>query len=155
MVSCSIYSKVNKTTGLLRKLHNILPRLSLLTTYNSFIRPHLDYGDVIYDQAYTVLFQQKIESVQYTTALASTGAIRGTSKEKLYHELGLETLEKRRWYSKLYCFYLISRHQPPKYLFNIIPTSVRPYNTRNANNFSQFKVKHNFFQKFVFLFCSY
>ena len=28
--------------------------------------------------------------------MAITGAIRGTSKEKLYNELGLETLEKRR-----------------------------------------------------------
>ena len=129
--------------------------MSLPAIYKSFIRPHLDYGDVIYDQAYTVSFQQKIEFVQDTTELASTGAIRGTSKEKHYHELGLETVEKRKWYRKLYCFYKISRHQSPKYLFNIIPTSIRPYSTRNANNFSQFKVKHNFFQKFVFLFCSY
>ena len=43
----NIYSKVNKTIGLLRKLHNTLPRLPLLTICKSFIRPHLDYGDVI------------------------------------------------------------------------------------------------------------
>ena len=47
----SIFSKVNKTIGLLRKLHRILRRLLLLTIYNSFIRVHLDYGDIIYDQA--------------------------------------------------------------------------------------------------------
>ena len=124
--------------------------MSLLTIYKSFIRPHLDYGDVIYDQAYTASFHQKIESVQYNSALAITGAIRGTSKEKLYHELGLETLEKRRWYRKLCCFFKIFRNQSPEYLFNIIPTSVRPYNTRNANNIPQFKVKHNFFQNSFF-----
>ena len=146
----NIYSKVNKTISLLRKLHNTLPRLSLLTIYKSFIRPHLDYGDIIYDQAYTASFHQKIESVQYNSALAITGAIRGTSKEKLYHELGLETLEKRRWYRKLCCFFKIFRNQSPEYLFNIIPTSVRPYNTRNANNIPQFKVKHNFFQNSFF-----
>ena len=39
----------------------------------------------------------KIESVQYDAALAITGAIRGTSKEKLYQELGLESLKDRRW----------------------------------------------------------
>ena len=44
-------------------------------------------------QAYTALFHQKIESVQYNSALAITGAIRGTSKEKLYHELW-KTLKK-------------------------------------------------------------
>ena len=30
-------------------------------------------------------------------ALARTGAIRGTSREKIYQELGLESLRKRRW----------------------------------------------------------
>ena len=42
----------NKTTGLLRKLQNTLPRTSLITIFKSFIRPHLDYGDIIYDGAY-------------------------------------------------------------------------------------------------------
>ena len=56
--------QVNKTIGLLRKLHNTLPRLILLTIYKSSIRSHLDYGDIIYDQAYTASFHRKIESVQ-------------------------------------------------------------------------------------------
>ena len=94
--------------------------MPLLTIYKSFIRPHLDYGDIIYDQAYTALFHQKIESVQYNSALAITGAIRRPFKEKIYDELGLESLEeKRRWYRKLCCFYKIFRSQPPQYLFNI------------------------------------
>ena len=46
----NILNKVNETIGLLRKLQNILPREPLLTIYKSFVRPHLDYGDVIYDQ---------------------------------------------------------------------------------------------------------
>ena len=81
----NIYSKVNKTIVLLLKLHNALPRLSLLTIYKSFIRPHLNYVDIIFDQAYTASFHQKIKPVQYNSALAIAGAIRGTSKEKLYH----------------------------------------------------------------------
>ena len=59
----NIYSKFNKTIRLLHKLNNTLPRLPLLTVYKSFIRPDLDYGDVIYDQAHTASFHQKIESV--------------------------------------------------------------------------------------------
>ena len=146
----SIFSKVNKTNGLLWKLHHILPRSPLLTIYKSFIRPHLDYGDIIYDQAYNASFHQKLDSIQYNAALAITGAIRGTSKEKLYDELGLETLEKRRWYRKLCCFFKIFRYKCPKYLFNIIPTSVSTCNTRNTNNISLVKVKHNFFQNSFF-----
>ena len=53
---------------------------------------------------------------------------------------------------KLCCFYKIFRNQSPEYLFNIIPTSVRPHNTRNANNIPQFKVKNNFFRNSFFPF---
>ena len=35
----TIVNKINKTTGLLRKFQNCLPRKSLLTTYKSFIYP--------------------------------------------------------------------------------------------------------------------
>ena len=142
----SIINKINKTIGLLCKLHNTLPRLPLLTIYKSFLRPQLDYGDIIYNQAYNVSFHQKLESVQYNSALAITGAIRGTSTEKLYNELGLENLEKRRWYRKLCCFYKVYKSHSPKYLFNIIPVTVSIYNTRSTNNISQFKVKHIFFR---------
>ena len=43
-------AKANEGIGLIRKLAHILPRQSLLRIYKSFIRPHLDYGDIIYDQ---------------------------------------------------------------------------------------------------------
>ena len=45
----SVLNKVKKTIGLLRKFQQILPRQSLITIYKSFIRPHLDYGDIVYD----------------------------------------------------------------------------------------------------------
>ena len=44
-------------------------------------------GDVIYDRAFNESFQNKLEFVQYNTALAITGAIRGSSREKFYQEL--------------------------------------------------------------------
>ena len=92
--------KVDKTIELLRKLLNILPSGPLLTIYKSSTRPHLDYGNVIYDQHYNS-FHQKLEPIQYNATLAITGAIRGSSREKLYPELGLESLQQRRWFRKL------------------------------------------------------
>ena len=41
--------KANKGVGLITRLRRYLPRNSLLTIYKAFIRPHLDYGDVVYD----------------------------------------------------------------------------------------------------------
>ena len=74
--------KICKTIGLLRKLQNILPRAALLTIYKCFIRPmirpHLDYGDIIYDQAYNSSFHQKLELIQYNPVLGLTGAIRAS-----------------------------------------------------------------------------
>ena len=77
-----IFKKNSKTIGLLRKLQNLLPRKSLITVYKSFIRPHLDYGDIIYDQAYNASFHRKLESTPYNAVLAIAGAILGTSKKK-------------------------------------------------------------------------
>ena len=45
-----ILNKLNKAIRLLCKLQNILPRSALLTVNKTFIRPHLDYGDIIYDR---------------------------------------------------------------------------------------------------------
>ena len=55
-----------------------LPRPSLLTIYKSFIRSHLDYGDVINDQPNNSDLSDKIEFVQYNAVLAITVAIRET-----------------------------------------------------------------------------
>ena len=83
-------SKADKTIGLLRKLQAVLPPPSLVIIYKAFIRPHLNYWDIIYDQAYKESFHQKLESIKYIAALAITGTTRSTFSEKLYQELGLE-----------------------------------------------------------------
>ena len=68
----NVLNMVSKTIGLLRKLQKILPKPPLITIYKSFMRSHLDYGDIIYNQAYNFSFNQKIESIQYNTVIAIT-----------------------------------------------------------------------------------
>ena len=46
----SLLKKVK--VAFLRKFQNILPRSALLTMYKCFVRTHLDYGDIIYGQAF-------------------------------------------------------------------------------------------------------
>ena len=100
----NMFNKTNKTISLLRKLQNNLPRAPLITIYKSFIRPHFDYGDILYDQTFNNSFHERLESIQYNAALAITDAIRGSYREKLYQELGFESLQQRRWYRKLCLF---------------------------------------------------
>ena len=65
-------------------------------SYKSFIRPHLNYGDVLHDKPSNENFQNKMKKVQYRACLAIAGGIQGTSREPLYDELGLHSLVKRR-----------------------------------------------------------
>ena len=69
-----------------------LPRSSRTAIYESFVRPHLDYSDVIFDEVYNNFFHQRLESPQYKASLTKAGAIKGSSTENLYQKLGLESL---------------------------------------------------------------
>ena len=95
-------------------------------------------------------FHHKLESIHYNVCLAITGAIRGTSNENLYHELGLESLQLRRWYRKLGMFYKIYKNRSPQYLFKLISEKTHTYATRKVDNIPCFEIRHNFFKNSFF-----
>ena len=57
-------NKRNKIIGTIRRLLMALPRKSSLTIYKSFVRPLLDYADIIYDKPCNETFKGKLEAVQ-------------------------------------------------------------------------------------------
>ena len=77
-------NKAMKTVGLLRKLS--LTRQCLLTIYKSFIRPHLDYGDVLWT-VFQCSFSKKLNKSNHWAALAITETVKGTSRRNLCQEL--------------------------------------------------------------------
>ena len=79
-----------KDTGLITRTHRYLPRNSLLTIYKAFIRPHLDYGDVIYDYPGNAYFMQKLESVQY---IQPAHDVPGTSPEGHHKDRNVQDLQ--------------------------------------------------------------
>ena len=81
-----------------------LPRDALLKIYKSFIRPHLDYGDITYDKPHNESLENKVENIQDKACIAITGGIQGTSREHFYNELDLEFLGDRRRCRKLNFF---------------------------------------------------
>ena len=95
-------TKVSKTTSLLRKLQNISPRQALINFYKTFICPYLDHRDILCDKMFNTSSHQIAESIQYNVCLAITGAIRGSSRNKTYQELGLESLQHQRWYRNIF-----------------------------------------------------
>ena len=139
-------SKANKGISLIKRLYRHLPRKSLLCIYKSFIRPHLDYADVIYDQPHIDSFCNKIESVQYNAALAITGGIKGSSRERLYQERGLESLRERRWYRRQVYFFNIVSGNSPEYLRSLLPMKQYSYNQTRGNLFRNFKTNTEYFK---------
>jgi len=96
--------KANRGIGIIKKLFHYILRSSLVNIYKMFVKSHLDYADTIYDRPNNELFKSKLELVQYNAALAITDAIRGTSMEKLFNELGFKYLADRRWFRRLSFF---------------------------------------------------
>ena len=118
--------------------------------YKSFIRPHLDYGDIIYDQPNNESFCQKIEAVQYNAALSITGAIKGSSRDKLYKELGLESLKNRKKVRRLCALFKIYSTSSPPYMFNLLQTANPCYNTRFSRTFESIHCRTDIFRNSFF-----
>ena len=95
-------SKANKGNGIIRRLFKYFPIASIINICKPFVRPHLDYCDIISDKYSNKLFSQMIKAVQYNATLST--AVHGSSREKLYLEIGFESLNDIPWRRKL-CFY--------------------------------------------------
>ena len=50
-----------------------------------------------------------------------TGAIQGTSLDKIYQELGLESLKPRKWHKHLTFTFNLMKEKAPNYLINLVP----------------------------------
>ena len=72
-------------------------------------------------------FCEKLELVQYKAALAITGAIQSTSRDKIYQKSGLESLKSRRWCKHPW----IPKEEAPNYLINLVPKCEANIRTRS------------------------
>ena len=90
--------------NIMRKFKFLLDRKSLETIYFSFMRPILEYGDVVWDNC-TQQEKQDIEKIQIEAARIVTGTTKLVSINSLYEETGWETLETRQNNHKLTLFF--------------------------------------------------
>ena len=137
-------------------------RKTLNMLYKLYVRPHLDYGDVIYQLSCKEvssnsrgnILMQKLESVQYSAALAVTGTWKGTSREKLYQDLGWESLYLRRWSRRLFMIYKIINNLMPDYLRDPIPQLIRSYYAfRNQPVVGQIRARNKKYKSSFFPIC--
>ena len=111
--------------------------------YKTLVRFHLDYCDIIYHKpsyqnqppiGVTLNLQmEKVERIQYQAALAISGAWLGSSRSKLYEELGWETLSDRRMCRRILQIHKISENKTP-YLKEKLPPNCRALFSGNIRN---------------------
>ena len=124
-------SIARKGIGIIKYMSSYAPTKTLDQIYKIFVRPHMDYCDIIYHLPRSTstfdcpinlnFMMQSLESIQYQAAIAVSGAWKGSSTTKLYEELGWESLSDRRWLRRLCQFYKIQNDLTPSYLKEPIP----------------------------------
>ena len=132
----SIKEKAWKRISVMRKLKFQLDRSSLENIYLSFIRPILEFSDVIWDNC-SYGQKQELEKIQHEAARIVTGCTQLVSLTSLYHELGWSTLESRRKLHKLILFYKMINNLVPSYLSSLVTPRIGEtsrYLLRNSNN---------------------
>ena len=120
----------------MRKLKFKLDRKSLETLYLTFIRPLLEYGDVVFDNC-TQYEKQELDKIQNEAARIATGTTKLVSLATLYNEICWEALELRRYNHQLTLLYKMMHNITPLYLSSLVPQSVSNlsrYNLRNSND---------------------
>ena len=89
--------KAKKNLGIIKHLSMFLPRKTLDQMYKALVRSHFDYCDVLYHiPSVQTQLGVSLTGLMEKAALAITGAWQGSSRSKLYEELGWESLPERR-----------------------------------------------------------
>ena len=85
---------------------------------------------------------EKVERTQYQAALAITVSWQGSSRTKLYEELGWESQSDRRWSRRILQIHKIRNNIRPVYLKEKLPPLRTPmYRITNQNNFREINCK--------------
>ena len=129
----SIVGKIKLHTACLKSYKYRLSRQTLETLYKSFILPHFDYSDVLWDNCTNIL-KDELEKLNLEAIRTILGAVRGTSHQKLYQESGIISLKERRIRHKLVIFYKMVNGLVPRHLSCRLPSLVsdrNPYHFRN------------------------
>ena len=130
--------------NVMRKLKFQLSRKSLQIIYFSFIRPLLEYADVVWDNC-TQYEANELEKIQHEAARIVNGATKLVSIDKLLREVGRDTLSCRRNKHKQILFYKIINGLCPDYLSSLVAPTVGKNTAYSLRNASDYKYIHHIY----------
>ena len=129
----NILSSVSKHLNVLRKLKYRLSRSNLEKLYLVYVRPIFEYACEVWDNCGTV-YSNRLEQLQLEAARIVTGLPIFTNVNKIYQEVGWESLQERRKRRKLQLFHNIQNNNAPPYLNNLIPPCIQSTTTYPLRN---------------------
>ena len=152
---CTWHEHINYITekawtriNIMRRLKFELDRKSLEQIYLVFIRPLLEYGDIIWDNCLQSE-KQGLEKIQIEAARIATGATKLVSIAALYRETRWESLDERRRKHKLTLFYKMTNVLSPLCLSSLVPLTVSNasrYNLRNSSDLQTVEARTSLFE---------
>ena len=109
--------------NIMRKLKFKLDKKSLQIIYSFFIRPLLEYADVVWDNCMQNE-NKELEKIQNEAARIVTGFTKLVSIHSLLQETGWETLASRRKKHKFILFFKMQNGLSPDYLSSLLAPTV-------------------------------
>ena len=128
----SLIARCSTLVACLKSYKYRLSRKSLEIMYKSYIIPHFDYADVVWDNC-TKQESEQLEQLQLDALRTICGTVRGTSHEEIYKETGFITLKERRKRHKLLLYFKFVNNLLPDHINSKFPklvSEMNPYHVR-------------------------
>ena len=119
----TIIKTVNSQLGPVYAVAKFLPRQILCDIYTTYIQPHFEYCDVIYDCNISIADTTRLQTLHNRIARLITGTMKRSSTDRLLDELGWVKLQTRRKIHRLTYFHRLFHNNPPlpSYISNMLP----------------------------------
>ena len=128
-----VVTRCSKKVNMMKQFKYELDRKSLEIIYLSFIRPSLEYGDVLFAGTYESDLC-KLDRLQVDAMRIVTGATERSNINLLYEDLGWPRLETQRQQHSLALMYKVVHGLAPSYLQDIMPQRPEVQGTRHLRS---------------------
>ena len=117
----------------------LLSRRTLDIMFKMHVRSCIDYCIQVFGPSLNATQIDKLDKLQYRAARIATMALKFTSKQKLFIDLGWESIEKRIEYLSLCLFHKIHIHETRTQIRQCLPpVNLYPNLTRSNKHYNKY-----------------
>ena len=140
-----LIQKVNRALSPLYSIAKYIPRDVLSQIYTTYVQPHFDYCDIVYDGHLTFHDSQRLQTLQNRAARLITGVPFRTPTNRLLRDLGWNTLSLRRNMHRLIMYHKLTNTNDrlPDYITRELPHTRRHDTSRALRNASTHSLPPN------------